>query len=557
MNISQYLETMKNLPVRFSNLAFWRGVRNLKDAMLKTFEYVGEWGNGIEGEIDSLKGDLINSNLIKNFEKTITTTTDKWDRPISFRHVWFPFTAKADCNIKSISFSCLVNNAYVDSGNDFHCELLQNDGQTIIASATTDYEWVNNSEFVNFSFDLNGTVHKDKNYYLYIYCPSRSFSYALTGYMGVYEDDYILSSPPTKASASSNTTFAQAGTNDTIRLSVTMNISGKNISDISKIEDDIENIKSDISKIDVISPIKVYVAKNGSDMTGDGSKENPYATMYFAHESITDSSIDKPYVIIVGKGTYTDLQEKYAGDITTGSYKGINVKDHIYFESEDVEHPERTILAWDGFSGFTDETYTEKIRSDMCLFHFNGRKASRKWASGLKGFTLKGSNTRYLFHIEANSDQNVLIENCIFDWGGTPKGQYHNIPVVGCGGSFNQVVTFKNCIFRNSESTAGVQWHDNAYPYSDLNIYHGADFNFIGCWFDGLDLQMRSNAADRDMPFSLTVEKSGGIRKAVFSQSGGATKNYWRGHVISSLIAEDKISNATDETNEVTPFELK
>ena len=279
--------------------------------------------------------------------------------------------------------------------------------------------------------------------------------------------------------------------------------------------------------------------------------------MYFAHESITDSSINKPYVIIVGEGTYTDLQEKYAGDITTGSYKGINVKDHIYFESEDVEHPERTILEWDGFSGFTDETYTEKIRSDMCLFHFNGRKASRKWASSLKGFTLKGSNTRYLFHIEANSDQNVLIENCIFDWGGTPKGQYHSIPVIGCGGSYNQTVTFKNCIFKNSESTAGVQWHDNAYPYSDLNIYHGADFNFIGCQFNGLDLQMRSTNADREMPFSLTVEKCGGIRKAVFSQGGSATKNYWRGHVISSLIAEDKISNATDETNEVTPFELK
>ncbi|MGF0146308.1 hypothetical protein ACQRDF_02590 [Lachnospiraceae bacterium SGI.054] len=507
--------------------------------------------------ITSLKGDLSNSNLIKIFEKTITTTTDKWNKPISFRRVWFPFTAKANYFIKSVSFNALVNNPYVDSSNNFYCELLKNDGSTVIASSSSDYDWVDNSTFVTFMFNLNGVVQENESYYLHIYCLTRSFSYAMTGYMNKYEDDYILSCPPAKASATSIDTFATAGTNDTIRLSVTMNISGKNISDISKIEDDVENIKSDISKIEVISPIKVYVAKNGSDTTGDGSKENPYATMYFAHESITDSSINKPYVIIVGEGTYTDLQEKYSGDITTGSYKGINVKDHIYFESEDVEHPERTILEWDGFSGFTDETYTEKIRSDMCLFHFNGRKASRKWASSLKGFTLKGSNTRYLFHIEANSDQNVLIENCIFDWGGTPKGQYHNIPVVGCGGSYNQTVTFKNCILKNSESTAGVQWHDNAYPYSDLNIYHGADFNFIGCQFNGLDLQMRSTNADREMPFSLTVEKCGGIRKAVFSQGGSATKNYWRGHVISSFIAEDKISNATDETNEVTPFELK
>lgn len=48
MDLSRYLESMKNLPDRFSNLAFWRGVRKLKDEMVKTFEYVEEWGNDIE-----------------------------------------------------------------------------------------------------------------------------------------------------------------------------------------------------------------------------------------------------------------------------------------------------------------------------------------------------------------------------------------------------------------------------------------------------------------------------------------------------------------------------
>lgn len=58
MNISKYLESMKNLPNRFSNLAFWRGVRKLKDEILKTFEYVGEWGNGIEGQILDINGSI-------------------------------------------------------------------------------------------------------------------------------------------------------------------------------------------------------------------------------------------------------------------------------------------------------------------------------------------------------------------------------------------------------------------------------------------------------------------------------------------------------------------
>ena len=58
MDLSQYLETMKNLPDRFSNLAFWRGVRKLKDKMVDTFEYVGEWGNGIEGQILDINGSI-------------------------------------------------------------------------------------------------------------------------------------------------------------------------------------------------------------------------------------------------------------------------------------------------------------------------------------------------------------------------------------------------------------------------------------------------------------------------------------------------------------------
>lgn len=58
MDLLKYLEPMKNLPNRFSNLAFWRVVRKLKDEMLKTFEYVGEWGNGIEGNILDINGKI-------------------------------------------------------------------------------------------------------------------------------------------------------------------------------------------------------------------------------------------------------------------------------------------------------------------------------------------------------------------------------------------------------------------------------------------------------------------------------------------------------------------
>ena len=48
MDLLKYLDPMKNLPNRFSNLAFWRGVRKLKDEVVSAFEYVDSWGKHIE-----------------------------------------------------------------------------------------------------------------------------------------------------------------------------------------------------------------------------------------------------------------------------------------------------------------------------------------------------------------------------------------------------------------------------------------------------------------------------------------------------------------------------
>ena len=56
MNLSKYIESMKFLPDRFSNLAFWRGVRKLRDKVIETFEYVGNWGNRIENLLRNLNG---------------------------------------------------------------------------------------------------------------------------------------------------------------------------------------------------------------------------------------------------------------------------------------------------------------------------------------------------------------------------------------------------------------------------------------------------------------------------------------------------------------------
>lgn len=50
MKLLDYLEPMKTLPNRFSNLAFWRVLRVFKDEVVEAFTYVNSWGSEIEVE---------------------------------------------------------------------------------------------------------------------------------------------------------------------------------------------------------------------------------------------------------------------------------------------------------------------------------------------------------------------------------------------------------------------------------------------------------------------------------------------------------------------------
>ena len=78
MDLSQYLETMKNLPNRFSNLAFWRGVRKLKDEVVNAFEYVERWGTHIESLLPS-------GNFVESSEITLTPNIDFNPNDLGFR----------------------------------------------------------------------------------------------------------------------------------------------------------------------------------------------------------------------------------------------------------------------------------------------------------------------------------------------------------------------------------------------------------------------------------------------------------------------------------------
>ena len=68
MDLLKYLEPMKHLPDRFSNLAFWRGCRKFKDAVVNAFEYVDSWGESVEHKLDNLPTTkLVNVSTIPTF----------------------------------------------------------------------------------------------------------------------------------------------------------------------------------------------------------------------------------------------------------------------------------------------------------------------------------------------------------------------------------------------------------------------------------------------------------------------------------------------------------
>ena len=78
MDLLKYLEPMKNLPDRFSNLAFWRGVRKLKDEVVNAFEYVNSWGTHIESLLPS-------GNYVESSEITLTPNIEFDPNDLGFR----------------------------------------------------------------------------------------------------------------------------------------------------------------------------------------------------------------------------------------------------------------------------------------------------------------------------------------------------------------------------------------------------------------------------------------------------------------------------------------
>lgn len=308
-----------------------------------------------------------------------------------------------------------------------------------------------------------------------------------------------------------------------------------------------DEVDDKLDKLGEIHINKIYVATTGSDTEGNGTKEKPYATVLKANDVVTDASEKNKYEIIVADGTYTDLQEKYKGQ-NGSDYQGVIAKSYVTYKSQS-NNPEKCIFIWDGGVGY--DTISNDTCTNKCFFHINSQTID----TVIKGFKFVGTNLRYCLHFESNCLSTPYIENCIFDWHGrdySPK----NGPVIGMGGSIFSHITFKDCKFLNSQNDAGIQWHDNTYPYDWINGRYepeglcpkGAVIECIDCLFDNLNIQVRSQNEDRPMPCCLIVKNCGGLKNVYPTIIAGGTKNYWKLFNQCSFIKNDLLTDATETT---------
>ena len=108
MDLLKYLKPMKNLPERFSNLAFWRGVRKLKDEVVNAFEYIDSWGKSIETKISQISTIRTLKDLyVTASSNNVSLVTDVTNSTIAIHGNGIQFKLPDDC-IVPIIFTATV-----------------------------------------------------------------------------------------------------------------------------------------------------------------------------------------------------------------------------------------------------------------------------------------------------------------------------------------------------------------------------------------------------------------------------------------------------------------
>lgn len=293
-----------------------------------------------------------------------------------------------------------------------------------------------------------------------------------------------------------------------------------------------ESIKPELYQAPDYAMHYLYVSNDYNENT-DGFGVTKFNSILSANDSITDNNYHNRYTIIVAQGTYTDMQDRYAGlsDVGLVGYRGVMMKDYVYYESENIYNPSATIIKWDGATGFDKSTLKSEDIIKKCPFHLDLNVHTH-----IKGFTFDCKNIRYALHLESGGTGYATewtVANCIFKWGGRADCVDYagktTVPVFGCGHSFGEVGLIENCKIIPTDCTVGYQNHENA-DNSDfgLPIKVGSSITIRNCDFGGTEIQARTLKGEySDTPNVLTVDRCVNISEIKKLYAAPATKCDW------------------------------
>ncbi len=277
----------------------------------------------------------------------------------------------------------------------------------------------------------------------------------------------------------------------------------------------------------------LYVS-NDYDENTDDFGVTKFNSILSANDSISDNSYRNRYTIVVMAGTYTDLQDKYAGmsDVKLIGYRGVMMKDYVYYESENIYNPQATIIKWDGATGFDKSTLKSEDIIKKCPFHLDLNVHTH-----IKGFTFDCKNIRYALHLESGGTGYATewtVANCIFKWGGRADCVDYSgkttVPALGCGHSFGEVGLIENCKIIPTDCTVGYQNHENADNSSfGLHMKIGSSITIRNCDFGGTEIQARTlKGAYSDTPNTVNIEKCINISEVKKMYSAPAERCDWK-----------------------------
>lgn len=277
----------------------------------------------------------------------------------------------------------------------------------------------------------------------------------------------------------------------------------------------------------------LYVSNDYNETT-EGFGVTKFNSIKSANDSFSDNSYHNRYTIVVMAGTYTDMQDKFAGmsDVGLVGYRGVMTKDYVYYESENIYNPQATVIKWDGATGFDKSTLKSGDIIKKCPFHLDLNVHTH-----IKGFTFDCKNIRYGIHLESGGTgyaTNWVVANCIFKWGGRADcvdyADKTTVPVFGCGHSFGEVGLIENCKIIPTHCTIGYQNHDNADNSSfGLHMKTGSNITIRNCDFGGTEIQARTlKGAYSDTPSTVNIEKCINISEVKKMYSAPAERCDWK-----------------------------